>query len=134
MLAINVGVILPLDDVKGLKFSLGASPFSIKTISYSATFYYTFPEDMENFSYFMELGLPLAYFDLLEDRYIGDYYVDWDDNIDDPYAGWLTGLTLTGEFYKRWLVKVGISYWTEWQRDSGIKHSIIPLISLSYRF
>lgn len=134
MFSMTFGVDMEINEEAGLKFSLGASPFSIKTISYSALFYYQLPEQFDNFNYYIEVGLPIGYFDLIEDTFFFGTYVDWDDIIDDPYAGWLKGVTLSGEFYDHFILKAGVAYWTEWQRDSGFKNGVLPIISLAYKF
>lgn len=91
--------------------------------------FYQLPENFKNFNYSIELGIPIAYFDLLEGK-----YVDWDPKLDSPYAGWLFGATIKTEFYNHWLLKTGAAYWIEWQEDGGFKNGVLPIVSLGYKF
>ncbi len=129
MFSINVGIEIKNDNNLGFRGSLGASPFDIKTISYSAVLFYKLPENFTNFDYSVELGIPIAYFDLFEGK-----YVDWDPIIDNPYAGWLLGVTIKTEFFRHWLLKTGVAYWIEWQEDEGFKNGVLPIVSLGYKF
>lgn len=126
MLSINLGYEISNESELGFRTSIGVSPFDVKAVSYSALFFYTF-FSIDDFSSSIEIGLPLGYFDLLENK-----YVDWDPIIDSPYAGWLSGVTIRGLFWNTWALKLGISYWTEWQEDDGFKNGIIPLVSVDY--
>lgn len=127
MMGLKLGVDIPITESTGFKGALGTSIFSIKTIVYQAVVYYKLPQSTKNFDFYIDLGLPLGYLDLWEER-----YVDWDKYIDSPYAGWLTGVVLRTTIKKHFSVNTGISFWSEWQEGDGIKHGIIPLVSLAY--
>lgn len=129
MLGITLGVDIYSDRGFGFRGGVGATPLNIKTINYSAVVYHKMKKGGKNFSYSLEAGMPIAYFDLLEDR-----YVDWDKNIDSPYAGWLFGSSLNGEFFNTFFLKTGVAYWIEWQEDDGFKNGILPVISIGLNF
>lgn len=129
MLGINIGYQTDINKDMGFRLSLGACPLNIKTISYTTLYYYYLPENIDGFRYSLEAGLLLGYFDLLENR-----YVDWSEHIDSPFAGWLTGVGLRGEFGNKFTLRVGLTYWAEWQEDSGFKNGIIPIITAGWIF
>lgn len=129
MFGLNAGVVLPITDEFGFKAALGTSIFSIKTITYSSMFYYELKSPWDNFSTCIELGLPIAYLDLWEEK-----FVDWDEFITSPYAGWLPGITLRAKILQHFLVQFGVSYWLEWQEYYGWKDGVIPILSVGYLF
>lgn len=129
MFGLELGIDVPLSSVTGIRGGLGASMFSIKTINYSCCFYYKLPSDFENFDFYVDIGLPIAYLDLWEEK-----YVDWDSVIDSPYAGWLTGVTIRTAIFKHFILNTGVAFWTEWQEYHGTKYGVMPIISLMYSF
>ncbi|MBN2435230.1 MAG: hypothetical protein JXK07_08205 [Spirochaetes bacterium] len=117
----------------GVKAALGISPFSITTVSYNFMFVHHSDLQWKKWFIDIEAGIPLAYFDQIEDR-----YVDRDDIIDDPYAGWLFGADMV--IYYRLQnssigLRLGFAQWIEHQQDSGWKGPFpMPVVSLVWDF
>lgn len=128
MLGLELGMEYSLTEDMGVKGSIGTSIFSIKTVIYSFNYYYKLPVKFDNIGFYLDIGFPICYFDLWEDK-----YVDWDKYIDSPYAGWLIGPTLRTVFFEEFMLNTGVSYWIEWQEDDGFKNGIIPIVSIAYR-
>lgn len=127
MMALNLGVEVSNGSGFGFRGAVGSSPFSLKCITYNMVLFYSIPYRFKNIEFSIEGGLLLAYFDFLENR-----YVDWDPVIDSPYAGWLEGVAINMRLYNSWMLRFGISYWTEWEEGYGFKHGFIPVVSIGY--
>lgn len=133
MFAIKLGVEYNFNQQWGVKGALGASVFDIKVITYNLMGVYHIQESWKNWDLDFEYGVPQAYFDQLENR-----YVDWDPIIDDPYAGWLFGANILISYQtdsNKYGLRLGLSTMVEHQRDSGWKGpALIPIVALVWDF
>ncbi|MGL1890804.1 MAG: hypothetical protein OCD02_04220 [Spirochaetaceae bacterium] len=129
MLGYNVGYEMKNSTGLGFRFGLGLSVFNIKSVSYSSVLFYELPINSDNVSLSINIGLPLAYFDLWEEKYL-----DWDPIIDTPYAGWLIGSTIKCTIKKHFSINLGAAYWIEWQEYGDDKDGFMPLVFLGYYF
>jgi|GEM_PF-2494959 len=132
MLGVMIGAEVPLVGETAVHGSIGASPLAgFKAIQYSAAVVTHLRPSTSSFQVDIEAGMPLAYFDLLEDR-----YVDWDDHVDSPYAGWLFGGSVVWGYRhdrRQYSLQTGYSAWWEWQDDDGWKGpGGIVVVSLRY--
>ncbi|WP_319477936.1 hypothetical protein [Marispirochaeta aestuarii] len=108
-----------LQPQTGLRGSLGVSVLGFPTVSYGLVAVRHMRSPDSKFQLDLEGGLPVGYFNLLEGACI-----DWDPNIDDPFAGWLWGGGISWGWRSRqrqFSLFTGCSAWWEVQRDSGWK-------------
>ncbi len=130
MLSVAVGTEVPISDRSGIRAGIGWSPLGVTGFTYSLTAAHRLRPRQSAFQLDIELGMPLAYFDLIEGR-----YVDRDPHIESPYAGWLFGGDLVLGFrrsaavapagyrprYRQWSLVTGYAAWWEWQESNGWK-------------
>lgn len=134
MLHLQLEIEYYFNESFGIKTGLGLSPLGITCFSYMAQFVYHLNLPTEHFQLDLEAGLPLAYFDFIEGR-----YVDWDPIIDDPYYGFLTGggILASYRFNKKQALglRAGIAAMFEHQLNTGWRKPIVmPIVSLVYNF
>lgn len=134
MLVLKVGTEYRIDESWGIKGGMGVSIFSPTTVGYELLGVYHIKATETKFQWDLELGMPLAYFDIIEGN-----LVDWDPIIDDPYAGWAFGGSLVwGHRFEKGGVlslKTGAMGVIEYQRDSGWKNiGFLPEVSLQWLF
>lgn len=133
MMQLRFGLTYSFNEDWGLRSSLGFSPLGLTTFSYNLMGVYHFSAPERPWQFDLEFGLPLGYFNFLE-----GWIVDWDENIDDPFAGWLAGVSM--RMSRRFSIgyfglRLGGAAWGEHQRDSGWKEfRIMPIVALVYEF
>ena len=132
MLHIQFDVEYYFNESLGIKSGLGISPLAGTCFTYNALLVYHLNLPTEHFQLDLEAGLPLAYFDFIEGR-----YVDWDPMIDDPYYGFLPGLDILASyrFSERQALglRAGASVMFEHQLNNGWRTpGIIPILTLVY--
>jgi hypothetical protein len=84
MFMVKIGAEYRMSEDWGVQGSIGVPPLAPSTFSYSLYGVYHMREPDQSFQVDLYLGVPVAYVNLLEGR-----YVDWDPHIDDTYYGWL---------------------------------------------
>jgi len=128
---LRFGLTYNFTDDWGIRSSFGLSPLGPTTMSYNLMGVYRFLKPANPWQIDMEFGLPLSYINFIEDR-----WVDWDSNIDDPFEGWLAGVSARmGRRFSTgfWGARLGAAYWWEHQRDSGWKgFRLMPIVSAIY--
>lgn len=131
MLSLRGGVELLSEKSLGIKTAIGTSPGNILTYSSMFLIYYRFQPENNNWSFDLEFGLPIVYANFWENK-----YVDWDENISSPFAGWITGLS-TIIRYNPWKLglRLGAGMWWEWQEYNGLKGPrLMPIVAFSCSF
>ena len=103
-------------------------------MTYNALVVYHLNLPAEHFQLDFEAGLPLAYFDFIEGR-----FVDWDPNIDDPYYGFLpgAGVLVSYRFNKEQALglRAAAAVMFEHQLLTGWREPMfIPLFAVVYNF
>jgi len=121
-----------LNDSLGLKGGFGISPIGGTCFTYNALLVYHLNLPTPHFQLDIEAGLPLAYFDFIEGR-----YVDWDPMIDDPYYGFLPGLGVLASYrfneQQALGLRLGAAVMFEHQLNTGWRDpGIIPMVALVY--
>ena len=135
MLVLNVGTEYSLSRNWGVRGGVGVTLFGFATAGYELVGVYHFMEPDRQFQCDLEFGLPVAYFNALEGN-----VVDWDPQIDSPFAGWAPGMSLVwGYRLARGSVvslKTGALVPFEYGRDSGWRDSInvLPEFALQWLF
>lgn len=132
MLGVMIGTEISLTGRTAIHGSIGASPLAgFTVVQYAAAAVLRLRPSTSSFQVDIEAGMPLAYFNLLEDR-----CVDWDQHIDSPYAGWLFGGSVVWGYRRaerRYSLQTGYAAWWEWQDDDGWKGpGGIVIVSLRY--
>ncbi len=120
------------NESMGLKGGFSIPGISGTSFTYNVLFVYHFNLPSEHFQLDIEAGLPLAYFDFIEGR-----YVDWDPYVDDPYYGFIPGLGLLASYrfnQKQALgLRIGAGMLLEHQLQSGWRKPwVAPVIALVY--
>ncbi len=134
MLTLQLDVEYFFNDSFGLKAGFGISLIGLTCFSYNMLFEYHLNLPTEHFQLDLEAGLPLAYFDFIEGR-----YVDWDPLIDDPFLGFLPGggALFSYRFNEEHALglRAAAAVMFEHQRDTGWKTpGFIPILALVYNF
>ncbi len=130
MLTVAIGGEIPLGRRLGVRGNIGASPFGPTCVSYALSGVGHLRKRDLPFQVDVELGMPLAYVDLIEDR-----YVDWNDKIDSPYAGWLIGGVVAWGYRRpphQYSLTTGLTAWWEWQKDGTKGPRTIPIVAFRF--
>ncbi|MDC7226795.1 MAG: hypothetical protein PQJ61_08515 [Spirochaetales bacterium] len=134
MLHIQLDVEYFFNDSIGMKAGFGVSPLGWTCFTYNVLVVYHLNLPEEHFQLDFEAGLPIAYFDFIEGR-----YVDWDPMIDDPYYGFLPGacLLISYRFNEEHALglRAGVAAMFEHNLDSGWKEpGVMPVFAIVYNF
>lgn len=131
ILAVAVGAEVRLAEATGVRGSVGVSPLGITVVTCSLTTVRHLRRSDAPFQVDLEAGMPLAYFDMVEGR-----FVDWNRYTDSPYAGWTFGGGVVWGYRRagrQYSLVTGYSAWWEWQEDDGWKGPRgIAIVSLRY--
>jgi len=131
----KVGTEISIAPHWGVKGALGFSFLGLTAVGYEFIGVYHIRAEDRTFQWDVEWGLPLAYFDVFEGN-----VVDWDDSIDDPYAGWAPGVSLVWGYRFRsggvLALKTGILWVFEYRWDSGWRsdYPVLPELSLQWQW
>ena len=133
MFTLNIGVEYFLNNNWSIKGVVGTTPFSITSFTYNLLGVYHLKKPGDTWLIDFEFGVPIAYFDQFEGR-----YVDNDPIIDDPYAGWLFGISFLFSYNfgaSSLGLRIGAGWWKEHQRDSGWKGDrVLPVVAIVWDF
>ena len=134
MLTLQLELEYFFNDNLGIKAGFGASLLGSTCFTYNALFVYHFNLPADHFQLDFEAGLPVAYFDFIEGR-----YVDWDPIIDDPYFGFAPGAAFlfSYRFNEEHALglRLGAAVKIEHQLESGwTENRVLPVFTLVYNF
>ena len=131
MFMLKIGAEQSLSPDWGIKFAAGVSAFGLTTFGYEVVGVYHLKPSENRFQLDLEFGLPVAYFNFLE-----GVIVDWDPNIEEPFAGWAPGADLVwGIRFNQGTVlciKTGFLIPVEYQKHEGWSTGmqVIPAMAL----